>query len=347
MTRRLLQFFVFFHICVGGAFALFHGPFYGDAQNFYGYAEEIGSLRDFLEWTDYTSIQNINVFFVSIIYGSAFQSAVINTLALLFFSSLLHPKKILRDKKYTTSDISKFQLYVIASFVILCPSVIVRLAEPSREYLQAIFLFVVGFCFSSKGSHSLLWLALCLVILIRPVAAPIYLLWLGFFWVQSKRNLTKIIFLCLFLALIVASKELQIVQLYYEKSIDYDGVLGDSQALLDKMVLNVFGDVNSFVSNRYPMLDRIIFFLDYVWRLLFLASLLFRGGKAAFVFIVFASLIVSTFYPFPHPRYFVPALFFLGGIVYGRHMTGWFADIKAVPVASVRRSYSTMDGAKG
>jgi len=44
MTRRLLLFFVILHICVGSAIAIFHGPFYGDAQNFYGHAETIGSV---------------------------------------------------------------------------------------------------------------------------------------------------------------------------------------------------------------------------------------------------------------------------------------------------------------
>ena len=324
MTRQLLIFFIIIHLCIGGALAFFNGEFYGDAKNFYGYSNEIGSAKDFLNWEDWTSIYNINVYFVSTLYGSALQAAIVNTVALLYFISVLRNKKLIIKRNYLLRNNKH---YLVVLFVILCPSIIARFAEPSREYLLSLSLFLVGFFYTLKNRRSLFWTMLCLAIMVRPIAAPIYILWFCFFWAMNKSVSIKIVLSCVFIVLASASQELEVIKLYSQKSEDYQGILSDAQPLVYKIFLNVFGDVNSFITDRYSGLERLVFFLDYIWRILILIYLVRHGGSKAFSFIVFAALITAIVYPFPHPRYFVPALFFLAGIV-ARHLIYDFSQVK-------------------
>jgi len=345
MTRRRLLFFSILHICIGSAIAIFHGPFYGDAQNFYGYAESIGSVTEFLDWRDITSIQNYNVFFVSLIYDNAFQAAMINIFALFLFVRSSHPMGIALARKQEATGIDMRQYYTIMLFIIVCPSIVVRLGEPSREYLQSLLLFLVGVYFNC-GAPRVRWLLpLSMLVLIRPVAAPIYMLWLGFFWVLEKGLLMRVSYFFMLVALLLISGEFQVVQLYSEKSIDYDGVLGTSPDYYQKIVLNVLGDINSFASDQYQVFDRFVFFLDYLWRILFLILLLSRGGRVAFVFVTFATLIISALYPFPHPRYFVPALFFLGGVICSSQLRSRYANATPRFVVSARKTANISNNA--
>jgi len=318
MHRQLLFIFFLFHVLVGLLIVVFNGPFYGDAQNFYGYAEEIRASNNFFEFLDISSTFNYNVYFVSMLYSSPFQSVVVNFLSLLFFLRIIFSRINLLGKKFFVSNLVKANLYYFSFFIILCPSTIVRFGEPSREYLLSLLLFLVGFSFYANRAKLLFLSALSIAIMIRPVSAPLYILWISFIWISSKANTTKIFSTILFFILIIVLPELPIVQLYNDKLIDYDGVLLDSGNYVYKLIFNLFGDVNSFLTDRYPVFYRFVFFLNYVWRLIFIWFLLSRYKMLALFFILFTSLLIAVVYPFPHPRYFEPSLFFFAGIVCGR-----------------------------
>lgn len=328
MIQKKILFFTCLHVFIGIAIVVFHGPSYGDSQNFYSYAESIDSIFEFINWTDITSMYNYNVLFVSLVYKNILQALIINLFCLFAFLRLSNPKNILINKRLLIPGINIRQYYLVIFFILLCPSIFARLGEPSREYLQSLILFLLGLYFQAN-TRSMKWLLLLFfVFLIRPVALPIYILWITFFWVLKKNILSKAIFFLIIIFSLFYSSDIPIVQMYSEKIGDYHGSLWASPNLYQKILLNIFGDISSFASEKYPEFDRSLFLLDYLWRILFLGLLLFRGRVMAFIFIIFSAAIIAAVYPFPHPRYFVPALFFLGGIICGSQLKNKFTNVK-------------------
>jgi hypothetical protein len=321
MTRSALFSLVFLHILAGSLLAIFHGPYYGDAENFYSYSESIGSYADFLSWKGLSSVYDYNIFIVSLIYRSAYQSILINSLALILFLVLSSPKFLAYSVKKTIKErCNRTPLVII--FIFLCPSLIFRLGEPSREYLQGLLLFLSGAYLLTLGQKKIFLFFLSMAMFIRPVAAPIYMFWTIFFLSIRVKFFYKISLLFLFILFIYFSGEIEIIRMYFDDKVgDYEGVLVGGGGFFYKVILNIFGDINSFLSNRYDASDRVIFFLDYVWRILLLFYLVIKGGLNSFIFIIFSAILISSLYPFPHPRYFVPALFFLAGIIYSRQIS--------------------------
>lgn len=328
MIQKKIFLYTCLHVCIGIAIIIFHGPSYGDSQNFYSYSESIDSIVEFINWNDVNSIYSFNVLFVSLVYKNTLQALIINFCCLLIFLRFSNPKNIAIDKKFLSLGIDTRKYYLIIFFILLCPSIIARLGEPSREYLQSLILFLLGLYFQASA-RSMRWLLpLFFVFLIRPVALPIYILWLAFFIVIKKNILSKILFFIIFIISLFLASDFSIVQMYSEKIDDYHGSLWVSPNFYQKILLNIFGDVSSFTSEQYPIFDRLLFLLDYLWRIFFLGLLIYRGRVMAFIFIIFSAVIIAAVYPFPHPRYFVPALFFLGGIICGSQFKNVFTDVR-------------------
>jgi len=302
------------HIIFGCLVVFLHGPFYGDAFNFYAYANNFRSTPGLLQWTDLTSVNDFNVAFVTLLYGNLVPPLIVNILCLFSFSLFVLKQKIyFRANLISSSSLTKY--YIAFYFLLLSPSILVRLGEPSREYLLSFLLFLLGYLFSINKRGLLFFLVLLLAILIRPVSAPIYLLWLTFFWSIHRGITVKCLLLTSFVFLLALLPSLPLLQFYNDKLSAYQGSLLPSSNIFLKSFFNVFGDINSFATDRYPLLDRLVFFLDYLWRILLIIWLLSRNFWITTLFILFSSLLFSTAYPFPHPRYFVPTLFFLSGSI--------------------------------
>lgn len=307
------------HVIAGCVIAASLAPFFGDASNFYNYAKTIETVSDFLTWNGLQSFQNLNVFFVSYLYVDTLRAVLINSIVSLLFVVAIffndHFRKFVRFNQYS-------RVYALPLFVFFAPALVFRFGEPSREYIQSICLFLGGFFYGDGSLPGRAFVSLFIAAIVRPVAAPIFFLWLAFFGVYKRRLHIRLLSLVLFVFLMLIGRESSLVSFYYQKVVDYGGLLGADPNFALKATLNVFGDLNSFLTTRYSTIDRCFFFLDYIWRIVFMAVLFRRGGWLTLQFIVFSAVIVAVVYPFPHPRYFVPSLFFLAGYLQRKFLSG-------------------------
>lgn len=313
--RKLLFLALSSNIILGVLVAIFLAPFYGDALNFYKYAEEFAQGGDLFFYDDIKSYQNINVLFVSYVYKNSTISSLVNLGAVLIFVKIhsLEIKK--RGEIYPRNDSAWHtnNSHKMLCLVLLCPALIARFGEPSREFMQSLLLFTCGMYLYRSRTNFLICLSMAS--LIRPIALPLYLLWLFFCEIYRRNVYLSIIYIFLIFILTKNySSQIELIGFYNEKIIDYEGVLGEQPTLPLKIILNIFGDVNSFFSAQYPLAERIIFLFDYIWRIIVLVALLKIRNIGIVLLIFFASLLISLFYPFPHPRYFIPVLFFLLGL---------------------------------
>jgi len=299
------------HVTIGVCLSLFHGIFYGDAINFYNYREFLDFSFD-LEFIEL--VQNVNVGFVSVIYETPMQCLFVNFLTVLIFNYLISYALRVKAIKGLDSDKNLKIFYILSVLVILCPSVVARFGEPSREYMQNLLLFLAGVLLTI----SLKRFAVCLlfVVLIRPVMFPIYFLWLGFVYVYRKKR--EYILLYVFLTIIsitLAANNSQVLNFYSERIIDYYGILGENNSVIYRLALNIFGDFNSFYTDNYDYSERLLYLLDYLWRFIFIFYLIKFGRGFSLIFIIYGATLISLVFPFPHPRYFIPLLFFIAGLL--------------------------------
>lgn len=308
-SKHLLQSVKFFYIAIGLLVTLFLSPFYGDAENFYNYRQEF--LLGDIDWN---IIDNINVIAVSLIYANPLVAVIFNTSILLLFFYIL--------RLHVAAISSQSKVVAPLIFILICPGIVTRFGEPSREYAQSFLLFLLGF-FLLKGSKKSLFFLLGAAIF-RPVAVPIYLLWSSFYLFFRRFGLKSSIIFAIFIftLLFQVSDGVQILNRYQEKFVDYSGALvADSNTILNRFFLNIFGDINSFASDLYSPIERLVFFADYIWRLTALYFISKRLGPFGVGTFCFHSLIISMTFPFPHPRYFSSVLFFLLGFAFAKSIS--------------------------
>ena len=203
------------HVMIGVFLSLSHGIFYGDAINFYSYREFLDFSFD-LNFIDL--IQNINVGFVSIVYATPLQCFFVNILTVIILNNSISYVLSISSSKHVNSIKHLKVFYILTALVILCPSVITRIGEPSREYMQNIFLFLAGVFLTISLKRFAFFLFI--IVLIRPVMLPIYFLWLGFVHVYRKKQRYVLLYMCLTIVSIVfALDEFSKFNFYSEKSI--------------------------------------------------------------------------------------------------------------------------------
>lgn len=314
------------HFALGLSFAVFAAPFYGDALNFLGYRE---ALSDPLNW----QFEDLNGAAVALLYGDVARSALVNTALLLFTWSVVR----------SSSNFRRLQplFYSATVALLLSPSLVTRFGEPSREYPQSLLLFLGGSFALTNSPLSVLFLATASIF--RPVAAPSYFLW-SLLAIVYRRAGVRAAAVCatfvlgaLFGLQAYIGPENAVLAFYQSRLGDYGGVLGDSPPIVWKVLLNVFGDVNAFAAPAYSTAERIVYLLDYVWRLwaIFLIVRSIRG--IGVVLAVFNTVVLALVLPFPHPRYFVPVIFFLLGLTASVRSVRQSAETKRVRLSSVTR----------
>ena len=287
---------VFFGVAIaalilGGLSIGYDGYNHGDAYSFVGY-------REVFLVEGVTSFADLNTYFIAMLYWSKVTSYLINGAFVLFFITLI-------------SIITYRQRFALTPIMLLFLNSlwITRMAEPSREFLLFIISFVLGLCLASR-SYVLCICLLAMLILIRPVFTPIFLLWV----ITPFVSFSVISLLVLgIVAFVHFAHELEIFRYYHAKQVEFAGIVTADFANFFpyKFVMNIFGGINSFLKND-SVTGTLNFLFGYLWRMISISWLLLSAPKCLTAF--FGTIVlVSAAYPFPHPRYVEPSIYFCLG----------------------------------
>ena len=306
----------------------FLGDFYGDAAGFKRYSTEGATI--FRSYDIYYS-SVLNTIFVTYIYSflGRFSPIIVNSGFIYFFWSSLKSTKIF-DKSFYKKEIvlKKYNLICLLYFILIfSPSIYLRFAEPSREFLGLLLSLLLGSLFGSKNSNFLRFLTFLILILTRPVYLFLYISFIGISYIitYSGFSLTwgKIAFGFIFVFIInflssrlsfftdslILTKDIN--RLYSDLSDLYGG--SNNNNIFRIMFFKIFGGLNSFLKATSSFNTRLFFFIDYINRLIIylLSYRLFRNNFI--FFIIFATLLVSLAAGYPHHRYLQPSYYFVCG----------------------------------
>ena len=295
--------------------------FFGDATQFYN------TYHHYLKTFNFCSsyfFSLANTVFVSSIYNflGDITPYLINSIFLFLFFIFLKRKLINRSSSFKNYKI----ILILLLSLILYPPFIIRFTEPSREYLLFISLFIIGASYTEIGFNKINKLFSALILLIRPVYLPIYCLWL--FPLDLKKIIKK--------KFIIIPISLVILSLLY-LNLDLNFINGFCSGLREnynafktnyqpsnnffennifkRVVLNIFGDINSFLSNKYSIFTRFFYLITYIDRLFILFLLLKIFGIKTSRYLIYASFTIALFSQFPHPRYLEPYYYLLSGFL--------------------------------
>lgn len=269
---------------------LIDGSFnYGDAYNFISYR------RNILAGADLFDLGTINVYVVSLIYSD-------NPVYNLFINVILYLTTIsfiLRK----TARIDGVSLLVL--FLLLCSvSTFTRMIEPSREYILHLTLFLAALHGQKKDRLAFIFLLL-LVVSIRPV----YVAALPFIIVRTSYAIviTAVIYI------VFSQFDLEMFRFITGRINDYEGDYSNN--ILLTTALNFLGGVNGWMTDTYPIKDRLIILFSYIQRIAALALIICFKRWATLNVVLFA-ISLAAILQFPHPRYLEPVIFFFLGKIF-------------------------------
>ncbi len=308
---------------LGVMIASIHGPFYGDALNFYGYAKAFSDSNEIISDEFIVTFQNLNVLVVSLLYEDVIQSIFINGALIFSCFYILLRSDFVKEKINILSRFDRKKYYALVSIVFLCPGLIARFGEPSREYILFLTLFMTGIFLVLANNELYKYLFVIPALLVKPIYLPFMVFFVIVFkFINTNKYVNLIIFIMALLFFIKIYDDAVLLIFYNDKISDYNGILVDGGDFLSRMLLNVFGDVNSFYTDRYSLFERIIFLSDYIWRLVMISFIVKHGRFNSVIILLLISGLFTLVNPFPHPRYLIPGLFFIAGIIAGSILVG-------------------------
>lgn len=302
--------------------------FYGDAQNFLNYDTlfDILDIRsiDKFNICDSSTISKVNTFFISTIYDIKNSPIFIN-LFLIFTLYFIIKKSGIIKYYYLSKDKKSTLLNFLISLLILYPPFLIRFSEPSREYIIFTILFILGILIAKNNSIYLIATTLLIAIVSRPIFTPIYLLWIFILINIRELKLSKILkfitSLILIIGLLIIIKENNFIGNYCSGitknfnifTENYQGNPNISDNILLRSMLNIFGDINSFATDRYNVFTRIFYFFTYISRILIIIISYKLFGYKTIIYFMATAITIAIFLDFPHPRYFEPSIFLFIG----------------------------------
>jgi len=262
---------------------------YGDAYNFISYRKNI------LSGTNLFDLGTINVFVVSMVYSSDPTYNLLVNVSIYIISLIF----IFRN----TSRIESVSLYILL-LVLTSASIFTRMVEPSREYILLLVFFLAAL-HRQKKDRLVYILLLIIIISIRPV----YIVALPFVILKTSYAAFITVLLCY----ILSQDGFEMPRFITLRVADYKGDFSNN--FIMTTMLNFFGGINGWMTDAYPMKDRLIIFCSYVQRLVAL-GLIFFLDRLAFLHIFLFAVTLAVILQFPHPRYLEPLIFFFLGKLY-------------------------------
>lgn len=291
MNNKFIVFFCMFIVCGLSSFLILDStPIHGDAENFANY-KLLHSSKASLEF------QDLNTYFVSLIYGDKPFSFFVNVICL--FLIVIFGVNVVKDRW-------RYEIFI---FVLLNPLWLSRFAEPSREFLLYLFCYFLGVGLVTQNRY-LKWVSIIMVCAIRPVSSLLTFTWVWLF--ETRYKLIIFFWLTLVLLILFEPSMSSVFSIYENKLVDYKGDYNDIFIL--RLIMNFLGGFNSFYQNNNTA-EFLMFLGGYVWRIVALFYIIKKDYVLFLKYCLFTGIILTIVYPFPHPRYLEPAIYLTLGIL--------------------------------
>jgi hypothetical protein len=231
---------------------------------------------------------------------------------------------------------SKVSMY-LSWYVLLCPQIVFRYWEPSKEFGICIMLLVCGILANAKTTKDVVLsiTAFAIAAYYRPYAvigyAGAWAIWHKSNQLTSTSNnkkgsVRKLLCTGIWLCLLVLA--IRGILSNFGGDMFDDWVIIGSKGILGERIsnplsivpiglLNILGGLNVFVKANNLDLVTFVYFIDWLWRILLIAVLILKRRIRLLLYIVSIAILLASVVPFSHPRYLLPFIAFGIGLECG------------------------------